>query len=729
MKETLDLNLSILEALQGAASIIGYNGEILHANEKWKESGDQHFFGITDVSVNYFEHLEEAIKDGNDYALKLIFGLREVLDDSRPKFEMSIPSKAEGQWQWNRAVVSSFGNESKLALIIFDDISKNIKLLKARRESQELYLQHFNNSLQGIIMASPNGKIYDVNPAACKILGYTKSELIEGGRDLIVSKDDPLHNEAFKIREKTSKYEGEKIYIHKDGHPITVEISSVLYRNSDGDIRSINTFRDKTKEKRIERYLEEERNFNEAAVNSIPGIFFVINKKGELIRWNNTFSASLRFKKTELLNRKVFDFIHEPYRKITRLAMHDAFKNGSGNVVTEVLTKTGDVQTHQIYANKFIKDGEEYLVGTGYDITHLIEAESEKEKSIEMMSQLFNNSPLAMILIDPDNKIKQANKGFYKLFKYSENEVVGKKPKDLITTSEKYQELEDINCMAFSGSVKNIETTRVTKHGEQLNVLINTVPVEKNGEIIAVYGIYVDMTDQKMLEQKLQNSLREKEVLFAEIHHRVKNNLAVIAGMLDLQVDDEESEEVKQKLNEVRSRIFSIAKINESLYGKNNVVSIRFDEYMQSVSESLPQKDINKYEYTNVELNTVPVSLNLNQAVSGGLIFNELMNTILDGQHEVKQLKINLSKQDNFIEISIEGDEINIDRLDHRNDTESFQKQLVTILLSQVKADLKITNGKSKKVAVRFKKSDISGPSSSIKSLDELNYPQPGSIS
>lgn len=721
MKETLDINQSILEALQGAASIIGYDGEILQTNEKWSDNSNQHFFGETEVSDNYFEHLEKAVQKGNDYALKLVFGLREVLDGAKAKFEMSTPTKVEDEWQWNRAVVSSFGNGSKLALVTFEDISKNINLHRARRESQELYLQHFNNSLQGIIMASPEGIIYDANPAACKILGYNRCELIEGGRNLIVPEDDPLHSEAYKIREKTSRYTGEKVYIHKEGHPVTVELSSVLYRNSDGEIRSINTFTDKSKEKEIEKHLEEERIFNQAAVNSIPGIFFVINKKGELKRWNNTFSASLRFKKTELLNKKVFNFIHEPYRKITRLAMHDAFKNGSGNVVTEVLTKTGDVQTHQIYANKFIKDGEEYLVGTGYDITHLIEAESEKEKSMEMMSQLFNNSPLAMILINPENKITRANKGFCKLFEYSNEEVVGKKPKDLITSSEKYQELEDINCMAFSGTVKNIETTRTTKTGKKLNVLINTVPVEKNGEIIAVYGIYVDLTDQKMLEHKLQNSLREKEVLFAEIHHRVKNNLAVIAGLLDLQVEDEENEEVKQKLNEVRSRIFSIAKINENLYGKNDVVSIRFDEYMQSVSESLPQKDINKYENTVVELNSVPVSLNLNQAVSGGLVLNELLNTILNGQHEVDHLSINLSQKNSVVEISIEGENIYIDQLDDECESNNFQKQLMEILLSQIKADINLSNGKSKKVTVRFEKADVSGPSSSIKSLDEIN--------
>ena len=96
------------------------------------------------------------------------------------------------------------------------------------------------------------------------------------------------------------------------------------------------------------------------------------------------------------------------------------------------------------------------------------------------------------------------------------------------------------------------------------------------------------------------------------------------------------------------------------------------------------------------------------------------MNTILDGEKEIDYLSINLTEQNGDIEISIEGDGIHVEQIDPKNEINNFQNQLINILLSQIKANIHLSNGRLQKVAVRFKKSDMSGPSSSLKNSEEL---------
>src|SRR5690606_25598141 len=99
------------------------------------------------------------------------------------------------------------------------------------------------------------------------------------------------------------------------------------------------------------------------------------------------------------------------------------------------------------------------------------------------------------------------------------------------------------------------------------SMLVSKFPYfDSDGNIVGLIGINRDITDRKRAELRIKRSLREKEVLLKEIHHRVKNNLAVISGLLFMQAENLESEDMKQVLYDSEIRIRSMAMIHEKLY-------------------------------------------------------------------------------------------------------------------------------------------------------------------
>lgn len=711
-------NGAIFEALPSKAALIDAEGEIINTNSKWdREPNPFQWFGLKPISQNYFKHCERAVKDGNDYALKVIFGLRDILDMKKDRFELTAPCLQQKGRCWFKITIAPFQNQC--ALVLFEDVSKNMRSVQSLRESEEIYSQHFRNSLAGIILGTPNGEIIDVNPAACKILGYSREELLQGGRSLIADENKPVNKKANAIRAKKSMYEGEKEYIHKNGNLLSVEVSSVLYRNENGDLRVVNTFRDKSKEKSTLQELKEERGFTEAVINSTPNVFFVLNTEFELVRWNKAFENELGYDEEFIKQSKALDYFSENDKNRVIKVAKEAFETGTGHIIAEVISKKKGLRHFHFQANSFSNNGEDFLVGTATDITDMIEIENERDKNYELISQLFESSPLGMVMLSKESKIMKVNDSFTSLFGYNKLELIGENLSERIVPKEEKDTYREFCTSVFEGNNGKAEVIRHTKDGDHLNIIVNAVPIWQDNKVVAAYAIYVDLTEQKKLESRIQKSLSEKEVLLQEVHHRVKNNLAIIAGLLDLQIMEEEDSIIENKLNEVRSRIFSIAKIHETLYEKEDVVHIRFDKYLETVMNALPQMQ-SSVANVKMVLNLEEVTLNLNQAVPCGLAINEIMNIIFSESELLNELEIELTEEKNEIKLTLMSDQLNLCAIDPMSESDAFQNRLVGIFLSQIHGSLTTNREGVKKATLKFKKVNQRGSSSSVINPNEL---------
>lgn len=189
--------------------------------------------------------------------------------------------------------------------------------------------------------------------------------------------------------------------------------------------------------------------------------------------------------------------------------------------------------------------------------------------------------------------------------------------------------LEALNSSIESGHSYETELVVQTPCGENRWVRIIWECEMEGGECKRILGSVQDIHQSKVREIELENALKEKNTLLIEIHHRVKNNLAIISAMLQLQAFSEKDERLQSKLFDSVSRINSMGAIHEVLYKSNTFSRLNFAESIDKLVSSITaafQSNSDLITKLNIDDN---LELNINQAIPLSLIINEVLaNTI-----------------------------------------------------------------------------------------------------
>jgi len=141
--------------------------------------------------------------------------------------------------------------------------------------------------------------------------------------------------------------------------------------------------------------------------------------------------------------------------------------------------------------------------------------------------------------------------------------------------------------------------------------------------------LQAELSDRKQAEANLKISLKEKEILLKEIHHRVKNNLCVVASLLELQSNTVADAQLAKMFEESQNRLYSMALIHEKLYRSTNLAQINFGEYLEDLVTNLFHSYNISDKRIQLRVLAEPIALNLETATPCGLIANELVSNTL----------------------------------------------------------------------------------------------------
>lgn len=346
------------------------------------------------------------------------------------------------------------------------------------------------------------------------------------------------------------------------------------------------------------------------------------------------------------------------------------------------------------------------LMGVNQDITELKVAEEELLTSEKKYRTLFESDPDYTILLGSDGKLVDLNPAAVHITGLKRDELIGKNFSDLniFPEDELQRNIEKFSYFSKDKQLEPFESKIYDYNGEIRFIDIKQAFIRMDNDVNYILLICSDITQRKKDENDIKSSLKEKEVLLQEIHHRVKNNMQIISSLLNLQKQHVEDKNAINVLLESQNRVKSMAMIHEKLYQSNTLTDIKFSEYIpRLVSDLLYSYNVrDKIELvTHVE----DVKLNIETSVPCGLIISELVSNTIKYAFPDKKggIDITLKAYDGWYELIISDNGVGFPAdVDFKN-TDTLGLQLVNNLVNQLDGKITLDRKKGTSFKIRFK--------------------------
>ena len=334
------------------------------------------------------------------------------------------------------------------------------------------------------------------------------------------------------------------------------------------------------------------------------------------------------------------------------------------------------------------------------DINPIKIAESSLKRSEKEYRDLIDNALVGIYKADSSGNIIFANDSIVDMFGYDSKDEI-----EELNIASLYKNLNDrdviLKKLNKDGKLEEYEVEMLKKNGSILNILTSA---SKNGQIIS--GMAMDITYQKIAQNQIKKSLKVKDMLLKEIHHRVKNNLMVISSLLNLQSRYIKDEASKNIFKDSQNRARSMALIHELLYQSNDLKRINFGTYINKLTNELFSVYVMDPTKIKLNMDINDIMLDINTAIPLGLIVNELVsNSMKHAFPNNKQGKIDIKFNLNNGNYSMIVSDNGIGFPQHYNiqNSDSLGLKIVNSLTEQIDGEIKIEMSEGTKFIINFK--------------------------
>jgi len=433
-----------------------------------------------------------------------------------------------------------------------------IEILKNRikeLENQLKWYETFTNE----ILQTPNvivveldieGNVILINKAVEKITGYSKEEIIgKNWFETLVPKDK--YPQVWKVFEEFQQKNHivktfENPILTKDGKERYISWRNSVLKKDDKVIGTLSFGIDITESLHIlDQFVEYQRSYK-TLIENLPGVIYKC-KNDDAYTMEEISSKCIEltgYDATEFIKGEVnfSDLILEEDRETVKSQINDAINSNKPYQLTyRIRTKDGKIKW--VWEQGVVIQEKENLFLEGYivDISEKVLAEEQLEIQREFFRQLFENSPIAIVILDRDDKIIDINKAFEDLFYFKRDEVKNLTINQLIVPPDKKSEGSLLSNKVLNDEIIITETQRMRKDGSLVDVLVIGYPILHKGERVGIFGMYKDITQQKLMfellkqeKEKIEELNNLKSSFLLNISHEIRTPLNSILGFSEL---------------------------------------------------------------------------------------------------------------------------------------------------------------------------------------------------
>jgi PAS domain S-box-containing protein len=414
-------------------------------------------------------------------------------------------------------------------------------------------------------------------------------------------------------------------FYHRNGSTVWGEVTATFLRDEGGHIIGIQGVnRDVTSRKKAEQAIREsEERFRTAFMLSPEAAALNRMKDGKFVEVNRKFLEQTGFKQDEVRGKSGLDHKmwantdeRDRFREII-------FEKGTvENFEAHFKMKNGETGIGLISGAIVSIAGEKQVLTIIKDITETRRAQMALEESEEKYRSTLEAIGDCVRIINSDFEVIWANDiALSKL-----GTKVGSKCYEIIQNPDRQCD-DCITSRTFMDGQIHTREMRFERDHETMYALSTCSPIRSHGgKVTAVVETFKDITGIKEVEARLRNTIYEKESLVKEVHHRVKNNLQAISGLLNIQAIRSEDQKLGTAIRESQNRILSIAMIHEHLYHHHNLSKIDFTSYTETLVSNIQRSYDLDESLISVDVRGQTIILNTDTAIPCGLILTELVS-------------------------------------------------------------------------------------------------------
>ncbi len=306
-----------------------------------------------------------------------------------------------------------------------------------------------------------------------------------------------------------------------------------------------------------------------------------------------------------------------------------------------------------------------------------------------------------LIVVDPDLRVRHVNQAACDELEYAQDDLHGRSIQELFAP----EEMPGGQRLAAVLSA-GIECFMQTGLGQRLPVHCSAAEMKDDrGRLEGYVCVASNISRQKEAEDKLVASLREKELLLKEVHHRVKNNLQVISSLLNLQAGELDNPDTARLFRESQGRVRSMALIHEQLYRSNDLARIDFSKYVQDLVRHLEQGLGSEATPVRFHLVIEPLPLSLDLAIPCGMIVNELVSNAqkhaFPNSHS-GEIRIEFARQADGYSLTVADNGVGIQQDMALAGSPSLGLKVVQALTRQIRGELDVRHEDGTVFVIRF---------------------------